>query len=132
VYADTHSALAVRLAREEGSAMGKIGGSLRCLRVFGQPREVCSSVSRSCWGLCRERGFEVGSEERTDVLQGLDFELAVLKLELSMKATAAREGKQLVRGFGTRNSHDKYWYYDVWIEGEVEMDGDGSRKVVEV
>jgi hypothetical protein len=68
------------------------------------------------------------------VLQGLDFELAVLKLELQMESTAASEGKQLVRGFGARSSCEKYWYYDVWIEGEVDSDlryADGVTKVLE-
>lgn len=45
VYADTHSALAVRLAREERSAMGMAGKNLRSLRVFGQPKDVGHSVS---------------------------------------------------------------------------------------
>ena len=39
-----------------------------------------------------------------------------------MKENAEREGKKLVRGFGTRPQHDMFWYYDVWIEGEVEIE----------
>lgn len=57
VYADTHSALAVRLAREERSAMGRAGKNLRCLRVFGQPKDVC--ISRSSWKLCGDKSIGV-------------------------------------------------------------------------
>lgn len=34
-----------------------------------------------------------------------------------MKENAEREGRKLVRGFGTRARDEKFWYYDVWIEG---------------
>lgn len=40
IFADTHSSLAVRLAKENQSALGMCGGALRELRVFGQPKDV--------------------------------------------------------------------------------------------
>lgn len=58
----------------------------------------------------------------------------MLKLELQMESTAASEGKRLVRGFGARSSCEKYWYYDVWIEGEVDTDSrfvDGLTNVLD-
>lgn len=39
-----------------------------------------------------------------------------------MTETAEKEGKRLVRGFGTRAKKEEHWYYDVWIEGQVDED----------
>jgi hypothetical protein len=47
IFADTHSCLAVRLAKENKTVLGMCGGQLRELRVFGQPKDV-SSLSYSC------------------------------------------------------------------------------------
>lgn len=99
VFADTHSALAVRLAEENKSTLAMCGVGLRQLRVYGQPKGK----------------------------HGLDFELAILKLELQMKETARKEGKELVRGFGARAKKEEYWYYDVWIEGEMEQEEEVVR-----
>lgn len=48
VFADTHSGLAIRQARENSSALGKCGGGLRELRVYGQPKNVSISTLTLC------------------------------------------------------------------------------------
>ncbi|KAG4435467.1 hypothetical protein IFR05_009039 [Cadophora sp. M221] len=51
---------------------------------------------------------------------GLDFELAILKLHLRMLEVAKGEGREVVLGKKSKGADADFWFYDVWIQGEVE------------
>ncbi|KAH6717418.1 hypothetical protein BKA61DRAFT_322951 [Leptodontidium sp. MPI-SDFR-AT-0119] len=51
---------------------------------------------------------------------GLDFELAILKLHLRMLEVAKSEGREVVLGKKSKGPDEDFWYYDVWIQGEFE------------
>ncbi len=46
--------------------------------------------------------------------------MAILKLHLRMLEVAKAEGKEVVLGKKSKPLDERYWYYDVWIEDEIE------------
>lgn len=82
--------------------------SVRYLAVHGQPKDVS-----------HQREIEVKDCALTRE-QGLDFELAILKLHLRMLEVAKSEGREVVLGKKSKGPDEDFWYYDVWIQGEFE------------